>query len=151
MSRLTDIPIKVIAGSAADVPLNGRAVLHELAAALTRLLELGETGSIDLRGLPLSAADYELLEDRLGRGEVRAELDALGRSSTEETAFAGIWWTRHYDNEGTLVGELLEVTFCPEILRSHPVDAGRGLSRLRAMLASESSAAQDSNSCEDPQ
>jgi len=151
MRRLTDIPIKVVGASAPAVPLNGRAVLHELAAALTRLLELGETSTIDLRGLPLSPADYGLLEDGLGRGEVRAELDTLGRSSIEETAFAGIWWSRHYNTDGTLASELLEVTFCPEILRSHPVDAGLGLGRLRAMLASEASAAQDSNSSEDPQ
>jgi len=150
MRRLSDIPIKVVGGSPPAVPLNGRAVLHELAAALTRLLELGETSTIDLRGLPLSPADYELLEDGLGRGEVRAELDALGRSSIEETAFAGIWWTRHYNSDGTLASELLEVTFCPEILRSHAVDAGLGLHRLRAMLVSEAST-EDSNSSEDPQ
>jgi hydrogenase-1 operon protein HyaF len=150
MRRLSDIPIKVVGRSPPAVPLNGRAVLHELTAALTRLLELGETSAIDLRGLPLSPADYELLEEGLGRGEVRAELDALGRSSIAETAFAGIWWTRHYNSDGTLASELLEVTFCPEILRSHPVDAGLGLHRLRAMLVSEAST-EDSNSSEDPQ
>jgi hydrogenase-1 operon protein HyaF len=151
MTRLADIPIKVVAAPGTAVPLNGWAVLHEVAAALTRLLDSGETGSIDLRGLPLSTADRQLLEDVLGRGEVRAELDALGRSSVEETAFAGVWWTRHYDGDGTLASELLEVTFCPEILRSHPVDTAHSLQRLRAMLASEANTELDSNSSEDPQ
>lgn len=45
----------------------------------------------------------------LGRGEVSAAIDALGRSEVAETQFSGVWWIVHKNTAGEVVGELLEI------------------------------------------
>lgn len=72
MTRLQDIGVKVVPASedsgALTVP--ARAILHELAALVERLVDSGEGGSIDLCSLPLGPGDHERLEVFLGQGEV---------------------------------------------------------------------------------
>ena len=70
-------------------------ILTEIHQLLKALSEKGEAGSIDLRSLPMTDADREQLEEILGRGEVRAELELAGVSEVWETAYAGVWWVRH--------------------------------------------------------
>ncbi len=108
------------------------ALLMEVAALLHRLVELGEPGSIDLRGLPLSATCIETLKQRLGQGEVTVLLDAAGRSEIHETSFPGVWWTRHADEAGRTVATLIEVTIVPAIVCAGVEDIRRGMGRLPA-------------------
>jgi hydrogenase-1 operon protein HyaF len=98
----------------------------------------GAPATIDLRSLPMSADDRSELERALGDGEVRATLDADGRSTLRETRVAGVWWVEHRDRHGELTAELLEVTRVPKILESalDEIAAGaRGLSERLAMRA----------------
>jgi len=55
-------------------------VLAEIGRMLETLTESGQADAIDLRSLPLSDVDRAQLEEVLGRGEVRAELDIAGES-----------------------------------------------------------------------
>ena len=57
-------------------------VLAEVSRMLEALSESGQAGAIDLRSLPLSDADRAQLEEVLGRGEVRAELELAGNCSS---------------------------------------------------------------------
>src|SRR5271154_4333302 len=98
------------------------ALLMEVAGLLGRLIEQGESGSIDLRGLPLSTACIANLEERLGPGEISVQLDAAGQSEIRETGFPGVWWTRHCDETGRTIALLIEVTTVPDILRADSVD-----------------------------
>ncbi len=106
------------------------ALLMEVAAMLGRLVDKGETASIDLRGLPLSFSCIANLEQRLGRGEILVQLDAAGRSELRETAFPGVWWTQHCDEAGRVIAMLIEVNTIPDILRADPVDMADSLRRL---------------------
>jgi hydrogenase-1 operon protein HyaF len=106
------------------------ALLMEIAGLLGRLIERGESGSIDLRGLPLSQACIENLEERLGIGEISVQLDAGGRSEIRDTGFPGVWWTRHCDEAGRIVAILIEVTAIPDILRADSVDMTDSVQRL---------------------
>jgi hydrogenase-1 operon protein HyaF len=106
------------------------ALLMEIAGLLDRLIELGEAGSIDLRGLPLSPSCIATLEQRLGRGEVAVTLTAAGRSDIHETGFAGVWWTKHADEAGRVIAMLIEVAIVPGILCADIADMRRGLGRL---------------------
>lgn len=133
MSHLTDIPITVVHGGVDAAP-NGRALLVELESLLRDLVEEGREGSIDLRSLPLSPGDLEFLERHLGRGEVEAEVSALGPSSVHETAIHGVWWVRHYNSNDEIMAEFLEITHCPDIIRAHPADVRDSLEELRAKL-----------------
>ncbi len=93
------------------------AVLREIRALLQVFAETGETASVDLGGLPISGRDRAELDDVLGRGEVAATIDIAGRSEVWETAYAGIWRVRHFGAAAIAV-DLIEVTSCPEILRT---------------------------------
>jgi hydrogenase-1 operon protein HyaF len=118
------------AATAVAVPL-----LHEIRHALARLAESGEPTALDLQSIPMGPGDDDRLFAALGEGEVKAEVHALGRSTVTETAYAGVWLVEHYNAHDQSVGRFIEVTTCPEILKSHPTDVGEGLARLEQHLA----------------
>jgi hydrogenase-1 operon protein HyaF len=135
MNDLKGIPIAV-ADDAADLTLSGNAdpILHEIRSLLSDLVTVGKSASIDLRSLPLSPGDYEKLKEVLGQGEVSATIDSMGSTQVRETAVHGVWWVTHYNNDETVIAELIEVTTMPEILRTHPADARVGLDLLQSRL-----------------
>lgn len=132
---LESIAIRVESTEAYSVG-NVRALLAEIASLLQKLVDQGEAGVIDLKSLPFAPGEYEQLRDALGQGELTARLDALGTSEIVETRFPGVWWLTHYNVEGEIVADVIEVTFLPEILRSQAEDMRAGLQRLQAMLRS---------------
>jgi len=110
------------------------ALLRELQAMLNRLAHHGETNSVDIRSLPLSPGDYDLLAQFLGDGEVSASINALGLSKIKETRFSGIWWLRHYNSYDEIVAELIEVTALPDILKTQDVDLKQSSDILQQYL-----------------
>ncbi|MGA9666328.1 MAG: hydrogenase expression/formation C-terminal domain-containing protein [Gallionella sp.] len=111
-----------------------RALLAEIAARLEKLVQTGESGMIDLNSLPFAAGEYEQLRQTLGQGEVSARIDAIGPSEIIETRYPGVWWVTHYNVEGDIVADLIEVAWLPEIIKSQPEDVLAGLELLRAQL-----------------
>ena len=105
-------------------------LLNEIIHALDRLLNDDEPTVIDLASLPFAPGELEELETALGRGELNAELDALGKSLIRETAYPGVWWVEHRNTEGELVGRYIEITRSPEILMSQDADIGAGRAKL---------------------
>ena len=137
MTRLRDIGVKVIdQDPQAALSGNAPALLHEIAALLAALVQEGRSGAIDLRGIPLTPADRTYLSERLGEGEVRAQVSALGPSEVRETAYRGVWWVTHRNAEGELCAELIEVTPMPAILQSDAEELTESLQRLQAGLRS---------------
>lgn len=113
---------------------NVRPILNEVAHALDRLLETDEPTVIDLASLPFAPGELDELERLFGKGELTAELDALGASRIRETAYPGVWWLEHRNTEGAVVGRYLEVTRAPEILMSQETDIRAGRARLGETL-----------------
>ena len=109
-------------------------VLAEIGRMLEALSESGQAGAIDLRSLPLSDVDRAQLEEVLGRGEVRAELDIAGESEVWETTYPGVWWIRHRGADNKIATEEISVCAIPEILMTHPVDIKAAAGRLREEL-----------------
>lgn len=109
-------------------------VLSEINNLLDTLAATGEAGSIDLRSLPLSDVDREQLEEVLGQGEVRVEMDLAGKTEIWETTFPGVWWIRHRGAADKIATEEIAVCRIPEILMTHPVDIEAAAGRLRAEL-----------------
>jgi hydrogenase-1 operon protein HyaF len=132
VTRLTDIPIGV--EDAGEPTGMADAILREISQMLTRLADTGEPGTIDLRAMPLAPADFAVLRERLGRGEVQATIDVSGPTEVTETAFAGVWWIAHKNIDGHAVTEQIEVTRVPAILAAHPEDIRRAKDRLAASL-----------------
>jgi hydrogenase-1 operon protein HyaF len=91
--------------------------LHEIRHALQRVAQGKEGTVIDLRRLPLAPGEEERIETELGKGEVRAELDALGPTLVQETSYAGVWLVTHRNKENEIVARFIEVTRMPECRR----------------------------------
>jgi len=136
--KLHDIAVKVEAAELFSIG-NTIAILTEIAALLEKLARSGETGLIDLKSLPFSPGEYEQLRLVLGRGEVSARLDAIGTSEINETHFPGVWWVTHYNVEGDIVADLIEIAAVPNILQSQPEDVRAGLERLHALISQSAS------------
>jgi hydrogenase-1 operon protein HyaF len=113
---------------------NIRALLAEIAARLEKLAGSGEAGMIDLHSLPFAPGEYELLRQTLGQGEVSVRIEAIGPSEITETRYPGVWWVTHYNVEGDIVADMIEIALVPEIIKSQPDDIRAGLELLRAQL-----------------
>jgi hydrogenase-1 operon protein HyaF len=113
---------------------NDRPILSELGHALERLLLLGEETTIDITSLPVGTLDEKRLAESLGTGEVEARLLALGESLVAETAFPGVWWIEHRNEQGEVTSRALQVTFIPEILKSQREDVADAAQRIRTLL-----------------
>jgi hydrogenase-1 operon protein HyaF len=113
---------------------NVKPLLNEIIHAIDRLLNDDEPTVIDLASLPFAPGEIDELESTLGAGELRAELDALGKSLIRETAYPGVWWVEHRNAESEVVGRYIEITRSPEILMSQDADIGAGRARLRDMF-----------------
>lgn len=113
---------------------NARPVLREIETALHGLLENGRETTIDLGAIPFGPGDERMLDEVLGPGEVRATIDALGKSHVTETGIPGVWRIDHFDLNGETLSRFIEVTFFPDILKTQTADAETGLARLTARL-----------------
>lgn len=114
-------------------------VLREILALLEVFAVTGETACIDLGGLPLSGPDRAELDRVLGRGEVAATIDLAGQSEIWETAFFGVWRVLHFGADKMAV-DLIEITSCPEILRTDRRDASRAAQKLALALQKRNAA-----------
>ncbi len=116
---------------------NAKPILNELRHGLDRLLAGGNATVIDLQRIPFGVDDERYLRDALGDGEVHATINTLGKSTVQETGVAGVWWVTHYDEAGSVLGDFLEITTIPEVLKSQHQDIMRGLRKLSASLEIE--------------
>lgn len=136
MSGLADIGIEVHArGIQSSVPDHALPILTEIQAMLEEFTASKQPNSIDLRRLPLSSHDYEKLRAILGEGEVSATANCMGPTNIRETAVACVWWITHHNTNDEIIGEFIEVTDSPEILKAHPDDVPAGLRLLRERLS----------------
>jgi hydrogenase-1 operon protein HyaF len=113
---------------------NVQPLLHEIFHALKRLLETDEITIIDLRALPLAPGEEAKIEAKLGTGEVRATINALGPSEIIETAIAGVWLVTHFNAEEEILGRYIEICRIPAILQSQDQDIEYGLDDMEALL-----------------
>jgi len=114
---------------------NGILILHEIRHALKKLLDDGESTTIDLRAIPMAPGEEARIESMLGQGEISANLNALGNSSIIETNIAGVWLLTHYNLEDEILGKFIEITRIPSLLASQQEDIESGLVQLTQQLA----------------
>lgn len=131
MPSFKDVPIQIEDNLSLG---NILPLLHEIRHALSNLLNNNEDTLIDLYNLPLSSRDKQNLLNTLGKGEITADLNALGHSLLWETAFPGVWVVEHYNTDDILLSHTIEITWIPSILKAQPVDVQAGLERLQERL-----------------
>lgn len=133
---MSDISIPVMEADKFNIQIgdeltqNVKPLLHEIKHALDKLIETGDNTIIDLRSIPLAPGEEEKILNTLGRGEVQAQLNALGLSEVIETQYAGVWVITHYNDENNIISRFIEVTTMPEILCSQTEDIMAAYSSL---------------------
>ena len=135
VNTLAGIPIRVVPPPQSSDLGMAMTLLHEIEAMLKTLLDTGQNGALDLRALPvLGEEGYQFLREKLGQGEVSARIQSFGRSEIQETAYPGIWWVAHYNQDDDILTELIEVNFFPEVLKSPRDDVVFGQNNLGKLL-----------------
>ena len=135
--KLDVIPIHVANQPPGEPGLSGNAppLLREVAEQVKHLLESGEPSAIDLSALPLTPADLDWLQEKLGAGEIAVTLQASGESTLNETACPGVWWVTHRNEQGAVTSQFIEVAFVPALVKAHPQDVALGLETLEFMIS----------------
>jgi len=109
---------------------NLHSIIIEIKYAVQQLIEQKKEHSIDLRAMPWSPGEEQKLMEFLGLGEVKIELDALGKSTFYETLYSGVWLVTHYNQEDEVIAKLIEITRLPEMLFAQPEDIKNSLEQL---------------------
>jgi hydrogenase-1 operon protein HyaF len=129
-------------GSAVDTSVEGVApelsnappILVELESRCREYAETGTPHSINLTLLPLSDAELEFLDERLGRGPVDILSRAYGKCQVISTRTPAVWWVRYYNSMGTLILNTLEVVEMPGVVAAAPEDLADSAERLAEIL-----------------
>ena len=129
-------------GSAVDTSVDGVGpelsnappILVELDSKCREYSEKGTAHSINLSLLPLSDAELEFLDERLGRGPVDILSRAYGKSQVISTRTPNVWWVRYYNSMGTLILNTLEVVEMPNVVAAAPEDLADSAERLAEIL-----------------
>lgn len=126
------IPSQVASSTACGEPGDSaRAILSEVEECASRFSAVGEEASIDLRCLKARPEERDILATLLGRGEVSAVVAAADRSEIHETSIPCVWWVRHWNEEGEIVGDSIEITDVPDVLMGDRRAVAHGLEILR--------------------
>jgi hydrogenase-1 operon protein HyaF len=120
----------------ADEVQNALPILIELQAHAASATGNGRQHAINLSLLPLSEADIDFLDTRLGRGPIEILSRGYGKCEVLSTRTPGVWWVRYYNSMGTMILNSLEVTAVPEVVTAADEDLRDSGDRLRQILAS---------------
>ena len=111
------IPLKVkTAPKGVTIGGGVKAIGYEILNQLERLLSDGESGAIDLRGLPMAPNEYTELLAMLGDGELDLDIDLNGPTRVRETGYPGVWWIQHKDAADRVLSEYIEINRIPDFL-----------------------------------
>ena len=131
---IESIPVVTAQGPETGLTGNAAAILREVATLLDNLVQTGENGCIDLGNLPLTSADTTWLKEKLGQGEVEISMNLNGASHVRETAYPGVWWVTHENEQGNQTGEFIEVTRIPAMVPAQDDDIERGSQSLNFLI-----------------
>jgi hydrogenase-1 operon protein HyaF len=118
----------------ADEFNNALAILIELRSHSDRYVATRQPHTINLTLLPLSQAELEFLDARLGRGPVDTLSRSYGKCQIISTLTANVWWVRFYNSMGTLILNTLEVVDVPAAISAAPEDLADSAVRLDSIL-----------------
>ena len=113
---------------------NALPVLFELDDHCRNFELNGNPQSINLTLMPLSQAELEFIDERLGRGPVDILSRAYGKCQVISTRNRHVWWVRYYNAMGTLILNSLEVTNVPMVVAAASEDISDSANRLEEIL-----------------
>ena len=119
--------------AACNVP-NALPILTELEYQSEKFNQDGVPHSINLSLLPLSEAELEFLDERLGRGTVDILSRSYGKCQIISTRSRNIWWVRYYNSMGISILNSLEVADVPVVVNAAAEDLRDSAQRLDDIL-----------------
>ncbi len=128
-------PVDTSREGAPDDVMNALPILVELESQCERYATEGTPHVINLTLLPLSEADVEFLDQRLGRGPVDVLSRGYGKCQIISTRVANVWWVRYYNSMGTPILNTLEVIDVPQVLCAADEDLQDSATRLEEIIA----------------
>ena len=128
-------PIDITENNVSADVRNAMPILVELADRCAQYQSSGTKQTINLTLLPLSLAELEFLDTRLGRGPVDILSRAYGHCRVISTLSQNVWWVRFYNSMGTLILNSLEIAIVPDVVAAAPEDLADSLNRLSEILA----------------
>jgi hydrogenase-1 operon protein HyaF len=134
---LKDIPVKLDNGPGApgSEPTGlANALLREIADHLLTVSQGGDRRVVELTNLPLNESDIQLLQEKLGRGEVEARINAAGPTEVFETSFPGVWWVKYLGEDEHVITQQLEIGTVPLILEAHREDIRASAERFTRLF-----------------
>jgi len=137
MNTFKNIPIKLEISNQVESDAESMLLpfLNEMAGKLKTLMSSGQNGIFDLNREHLTSADIDDLRNILGRGEIDANLNTLGKTNIRETSIRGIWWITHYNEQGSVISECIEITTCPDLLKTFPDELDSALAGLQHKIS----------------
>lgn len=128
-------PVDARREGAPDEVMNALPILVELESQCAIYASDGTPHVINLTLLPLSEADVDFLDQRLGRGPVDVLSRGYGKCQIISTQAANVWWVRYYNSMGTPILNTLEVIDVPQVLRAADEDIHDSATRLEEIIA----------------
>lgn len=122
MKTFHQIPINIEGIDYQDDSSLVNAVIYEIMQQMETLIINHKSGAVDLKSLPFSSKSYQLLQQRLGKGEVAASVNLSGETIVYETQYSGVWWVIHKNIDESVIAEHIEVTKVPSVLCAHIED-----------------------------
>jgi hydrogenase-1 operon protein HyaF len=127
--------IDVTAAEANPAIANALPLLVELESRCALYTANGTPHSLNLSLLPLSEAELEYLDERLGRGPVDLLSRSYGKCQVISTRVPNVWWVRYYNSMGTPILNSIEVVDVPEVVKAAAEDLHDSAVRLDEILA----------------
>ncbi len=134
MQKLTPIPVYLESLNPCSSKL--LPILTEMLEMLKTLISSGQGDIIDLTYEPLGKKDIADLNLFLGLGEINTVFSSLQTTTNiRETSVSGIWWITHYNQDGSKLREYIEITTCPDLLKTVPEELQSALSVLQDKIS----------------
>jgi hydrogenase-1 operon protein HyaF len=89
---------------------------------------------VNLTLLPVTAADLQFLDEKLGAGEVTILSRGYGNCRIAQTAFSNIWWVRYFNATDTPILDTLEVVDVPIVACAADEDIADSARRLHEIV-----------------
>lgn len=113
-----------------------QALLHEIAAALEKLKNCGETWTVFTNKMALSQEEQAELRDQLGIGSISIKLKSTDEPvEWQESGICGVWYGVFYDQSESPVLETIEISYYPNLAAVQPEDLDAALVKFRAQLS----------------
>ena len=125
---------ELVVGEPPSGVMNALPVLAELAHRIQAYRSGDPNHVVSFTLLPMNAVDMRFLQDRLGRGPVRAESRGYGHCRVELTGHRHIWSVQYDNSMGALILDTLEVGDVPVSLRAAAEDFEDSAGRLAELI-----------------